>query len=101
MLSGTTLQANSTFRCVVECRLGRQELPASLIVSVILYMSHDIIVIDDQEQLRPVCAVIPNTTVLADVLLLSEGFLYSVVLAKKMSLLWDMLKREVRMYNHR
>ena len=33
-LSGVSLQANSAFRCVVECRLGRQHFPAFLIVSI-------------------------------------------------------------------
>ena len=96
MLSGATLKASSTFRCVVECRLGRHELPASLIVSLtFLHCMHFILIVVDQEQLRPVCAVIPDTTIIVDVLLLSEGFLHSVVLAKKMSLLWDMLKSQV------
>lgn len=54
-----------------------------------------ILLIVDQEQLRPVHAVVPDTTVFVDVLLLSEGFLNSIVLAKKMSLLWDMLKSQV------
>ena len=50
---------------------------------------------NDQEQLRPVHAVVPNNTVLTEVLLLSEGFLHSVILAKKMSDLWNMLKSQV------
>lgn len=40
-------------------------------------------------------AVAPNTTVLTKVLLLSEGFLHSVILAKKISYLWNMLKSQV------
>ena len=50
-----------------------------------------------QEQLRPVRVIVPDTVVLADVLLLSEGFLHSIALAKKMSLLWNMLKSQVIM----
>lgn len=34
MLCGVSLRANSAFRCVVECTLGRQDLPALLIVSL-------------------------------------------------------------------
>lgn len=41
------------------------------------------------------CVVTPNTTIVVDVLLLSEGFLHSVILAKKMSHLWNMLNSRV------
>lgn len=51
---------------------------------------------NDQEQLRPVCAVVPDTTVVTDALLLSEGFQHSLILAKKMSHVWNMLKSQVR-----
>ena len=50
-----------------------------------------------QEQLRPVRAIVPDTMVLVDILLLSEGFVHSVVLAKKVSQLWNMLRSRVRM----
>ena len=55
----------------------------------------DIVFDDHQEQLRPVCAVALSTPILTEVLLLSEGFLYSVILAKKISYLWNMLKSQV------
>ena len=60
---------------------------------ICMYASH--LTYDYQEQLRPVHAVVPNITVLTEVLLLSEGFLHSLILAKRMSHVWNMLKSQV------